>query len=304
MSPTRHRARAAVGDPLARHDGRRGGWALLRHGDVALRHAAVDVDEAIQELVAGSFYPDRRAWAREYLTVNASDAEALTAFAPGMDAHEVAPREPMSQRDDDAPPEWPVVEGEHLMSAEAQILLVSGSTRAGSTNTAVLRTAPQVAPVGVSTALYGGLADLPAFNPDHDHDPLPPAVADLRQQIAQADAVLFCTPEYAGALPGSFKNLLDWTVGGGEIYGKPVAWINVSSIAAPTGGADAHASLVTVLGYVGAQVVEAASARAAMSRTAVGADGTVTDPDVRQQLARVLTALQEHVRTADGEDSP
>lgn len=83
-----------------------------------------------------------------------------------------------------------------------------------------------------------------------------------------------------------------------------MAWINVSSIAAPTGGADAHASLAKVLGYVGAEVVEAASARAPMSRTAVGADGTVTDPDVRQQLARVLTALQEHVRTADGEESP
>ncbi|MGH4015240.1 MAG: NADPH-dependent FMN reductase [Pseudonocardiaceae bacterium] len=91
--------------------------------------------------------------------------------------------------------------------------------------------------------------DLPAFNPDDDHEPLHPAVADLRRQIA-ADALLFCTPEYAGALPGSFKNLLDWTVGGSEIYGKPVCWINASSVAAPTGGADAHASLAKVLGYV------------------------------------------------------
>lgn len=190
------------------------------------------------------------------------------------------------------------------MAAEPQILLVSGSTRTGSTNTAVLRTAPEVAPDGVSTVLYGGLADLPAFNPDHDHDPLPPVVADLRRQITAADAVLFCTPEYAGALPGSFKNLLDWTVGGGEIYGKPVAWINVSSIAAPTGGADAHASLAKVLGYVGAQVVEAACARAPMSRTAVGADGTVTNPDVRQQLTQVLAALREHVRAASDEGSP
>jgi len=48
-------------------------------------------------------------------------------------------------------------------------------------------------------------------------------VVKLRRQIAASDAVLFCTPEYAGALPGRFKNLLDWTVGGGEIYGKPVA---------------------------------------------------------------------------------
>jgi chromate reductase, NAD(P)H dehydrogenase (quinone) len=54
--------------------------------------------------------------------------------------------------------------------------------------------------------LYEGRSGLPAFNPDDDHDPLPPAVADMRQQIAAADAALFCTPEYAGLIPGSLKN--------------------------------------------------------------------------------------------------
>ncbi len=180
------------------------------------------------------------------------------------------------------------------MTAAVRILLVSGSTRAGSTNTAVLRTAPLVAPDDVSTSLYTGLTVLPAFNPDDDHDPLPPAVAELRAQLAGADAVLFCTPEYAGALPGSFKNLLDWTVGGGEIYRKPVGWINVSSVAAPTGGADAHASLAKVLGYVGADIVAGACARAPMTRDAVGPDGTVTDPEVRLQLAQVLRELASH----------
>jgi NAD(P)H-dependent FMN reductase len=178
----------------------------------------------------------------------------------------------------------------------ARILLVSGSTRSGSTNTAVLRTAPSVAPDDVTTDLYAGLADLPAFNPDDDHQPLHPAVADLRRQIAAADAILFCTPEYAGALPGSFKNLLDWTVGGGEIYGKPVAWINVSSVAAPTGGADAHESLAKVMGYIGVDVVSQACARAPMSRGGIGDDGLVTDADVRAQLADVLRALAHHVQ--------
>ena len=170
---------------------------------------------------------------------------------------------------------------------------MSGSTRAASTNTAVLRTAPEVAPAGVTTVLHDGLSALPAFNPDDDTDPLPPAVADLRRGIAAADAVLFCTPEYAGALPGSFKNLLDWTVGGTELSGKPVAWLNVSSVAAPTGGADAHASLARVLGYIGATVVEPACRRAPMTRAAVTADGTVSDPDVRRELTLALRLLAE-----------
>jgi NAD(P)H-dependent FMN reductase len=78
---------------------------------------------------------------------------------------------------------------------QIQILLVSGSLRAASTNSALLRT----------------------------------AVAALRAQLEAADAVLLSTPEYAGALPGSFKNLLEWTVGGDEIYRLPVAWVNAAA---------------------------------------------------------------------------
>ena len=54
------------------------------------------------------------------------------------------------------------------MTAQARILLISGSTRSGSTNTAALRTIAAVAPAGVSAELYDGLAGLPAFNPDQD----------------------------------------------------------------------------------------------------------------------------------------
>jgi len=57
---------------------------------------------------------------------------------------------------------------------------VSGSTRGGSTNTAVLRTAQVVAPAEITTVLYEGLAGLPAFNPDDDYEPLPAGVTDLR----------------------------------------------------------------------------------------------------------------------------
>lgn len=89
--------------------------------------------------------------------------------------------------------------------------------------------------------------------------------------MVAADAVLFCTPEYAGTLPGSFKNLLDWTVGSGELYGKPVAWINVANAGR---GEGAQATLVTVLGYVGAVIIEPACTHLAVGHHAVGPDRT------------------------------
>ncbi len=179
------------------------------------------------------------------------------------------------------------------MRPECRLLLVSGSLRGGSTNTAVLRTAQAVAPAGIVTALYEGLDRLPHFNPDDDADPLDPSVIDLRARIAGADAVLFSTPEYAGALPGSFKNLLDWTVGGIELYRKPVAWVNAS--ASPSNAAGAHESLRTVLGYVGTDLVEAACAHVPVPRSALGTDGLVEDPSIRAQLVAVLNTLADQV---------
>jgi NAD(P)H-dependent FMN reductase len=173
----------------------------------------------------------------------------------------------------------------------ARILLVSGSTRGGSTNTALLRTAQAAAPAGIEAVLYAGMTDLPHFNPDADADPLPAAVAGLRAEIAAAAAVLFCTPEYAGALPGTFKNLLDWTVGGFEMYQKPVAWVNASG--SPTRAAHAHASLETVLGYIHARIVPEACAHVPVRRDLVGADGMVADADVRRRIGEVLTVLAE-----------
>jgi chromate reductase, NAD(P)H dehydrogenase (quinone) len=89
-------------------------------------------------------------------------------------------------------------------------------------------------------------------------------------------------------LPGSFKNLLDWTVGGGEMYGKPVAWINV---AAPGRGAGAQESLASVLGYVGATVIEPACRRITVAGQAVGQDGLVADPAFRAEVTAALGAI-------------
>ena len=149
-----------------------------------------------------------------------------------------------------------------------------------------------IAPDGITAEIYGGLAALPAFSPDEDQQPPGPA-AELRARIAAADALLFCTPEYAGTLPGSLKNLLDWTVGGGEIYGKPVGWINVAVGGRGT-GAEEH--LAMVLRYVGAVAVERACVRVPVPRDAVGPDGIIADPGIRAELLSALMTLAEHAR--------
>jgi chromate reductase len=188
------------------------------------------------------------------------------------------------------------------MDRTVRVLLVSGSLRSGSTNTAALRTAAAVVPPGLEAVLYEGVGGLPHFNPDDDSDPLPVPVADLRSRIRIADAVVFSTPEYAGALPGSFKNLLDWTIGDdqpGSIYQKPVAWVNVSA----HGAVNAHESLRKVLCYATAEIIEEACAQVSVTHPMVDDDGLIDDEHVRSQLAALLESLASHVRGIAGEAS-
>lgn len=66
--------------------GRAGGsWALLHNGGVSLRHTHIDIDAAVSAVVQGSTYPDRAAWADEYIRAANSDADAIAAFTPKED---------------------------------------------------------------------------------------------------------------------------------------------------------------------------------------------------------------------------
>src|SRR5204863_353467 len=112
-----------------------------------------------------------------------------------------------------------------------RILAISGSLRARSSNTELLKAAAAVAPRSLRVALYTGLAELPHFNADLDVEgAVPPsAVHALRASVAAADGILICSPEYAHGVPGTLKNAFDWLVSGPEIPGKPIGLLNASA---------------------------------------------------------------------------
>ncbi|MFC3675626.1 NADPH-dependent FMN reductase [Ferrovibrio xuzhouensis] len=111
-----------------------------------------------------------------------------------------------------------------------RLLALSGSLRAASTNTALLRAAAAAAPAGMTVEIYDGLGRLPVFNPDDDEGPgpAPAPVADFRRRLGAADALLVACPEYAHGVPGGLKNALDWVVASGELVDKPAALLHAS----------------------------------------------------------------------------
>lgn len=187
--------------------------------------------------------------------------------------------------------------------AVRSLLLISGSTRHGSINSAVLTTARAAVPEPWQADLFTGLARLPQFNPDLEHpeleDPDPPStVAEMRRRIGDADALLFSTPECAGTMPGALKNLLEWTIGDTVMSGKPVGWINPS--AAPRRAADTYATLATVLSYTGPTVIDDACRDIPVFQRRLRADGSLDDPPTRQLIGAAARALTASVRGAGG----
>jgi NAD(P)H-dependent FMN reductase len=167
-----------------------------------------------------------------------------------------------------------------------RILLVSGSTNPASVHSAALRTAARTAPADIGVTLFDGLRDLPAFVPGERNPPS--AVTLLRHQVAAADAILFSTPEYAGSLPGSLKNMIEWLVAGGELGGKPVAWL---SVLAPGNDENACATLEAALGHGNAKLLTACCVRVPVDPGSIDAQGLVTDPRLHQALQDVLQSL-------------
>ncbi|MER8577166.1 NAD(P)H-dependent oxidoreductase [Mesorhizobium sp. M1423] len=108
------------------------------------------------------------------------------------------------------------------------ILAISGSLRAASTNSALVAALAQNAPPDCHVAVYDGLGRLPIFNPDDEGERTPPQAAALIDAVTVADGVIVSCPEYAHGVPGGLKNALDWLVSRDAAVGKPAMLVHAS----------------------------------------------------------------------------
>lgn len=164
------------------------------------------------------------------------------------------------------------------------ILGLSGSLRAGSTNTALLRACGELLPEGATLDLYD-FRDVPLFDADLGE---PPAVERLKAALRAADAVLIATPEYNWSIPGVLKNALDWSSRPGfrsPWAGKPVGVVGASPGA--VGTARAQGVLRNTLYAMLAQVYPHPEVLVGQSGARFQ-DGALTDAATRDHLRAYL----------------
>ena len=171
-----------------------------------------------------------------------------------------------------------------------KILAISGSLRDASYNSKLLRAAQELAPHGVEVELWNGLKAVPPYDED-DEVGEAPAVVELFDAIAGADAVLFSTPEYNSSIPGQLKNAIDWASrprATAPLRNVPVAVIGAST--GMFGAVWAQAELRKALASAGARVLDVELPVAA-AHTKFDEHGALVDDEIRAGLRVVLDAL-------------
>ena len=136
---------------------------------------------------------------------------------------------------------------------------------------------------------YDRVAALPHFNPDLDGDGtvLPAEVSKLRTSVNRADVMVVSTPEYVHALPGSFKNALDWLVSDPMFAGKRVAILHVDR-----GSSWALASLQEVLRTMNARILDTAFVALPLGTNLVDEAAILARDDLRRLLSGSIEVLR------------
>jgi len=161
-----------------------------------------------------------------------------------------------------------------------KIFAICGSTKASSTNLLYIIAISQLLGSGYEVTSLTSIADIPHFNPDLDTEYPAEQVEQLRKKISEADGILISTPEYAMGLPGSLKNILDWTVSSSSFSKKQVL-----AIVASSQGEKAYQSLIDILTVIEAEVH---ALLIPYAKTKINGEGNITHAETLSALQAIL----------------
>lgn len=172
------------------------------------------------------------------------------------------------------------------------IAAISGSLRADSINTRLLRNAQNLAPDGMTIDVLD-ISAIPLFNGDVESAGLPEAVRSVKDQVLRADGLLLSTPEYNHTYSGVIKNTLDWLSRGPDrpFPGKPVAVLAASP--GNFGGIRAQTELRRLMLALGAHVLPQPELIVPQAPSKFDEQGVLIDERTQTTYRTLLTNLRD-----------
>ena len=181
------------------------------------------------------------------------------------------------------------------------ILGLSGSLRAGSLNSSLLRAAAAAMPPGATLEL-GTIKGIPLSDGDvEEAQGLPDSVVRLKERVVATDGLLLVTPEYNNSLPGVFKNAIDWLSRPPADIPRVFAKRPVGVIGASPGGFGtllSQTAWLPVLKTLGTAAYFGGRLQVSRAGDVFDAEGKLVDDRIREQLKKYLAGFCEFVAAA------
>ncbi|MBA4197696.1 MAG: FMN reductase [Chitinophaga sp.] len=172
-----------------------------------------------------------------------------------------------------------------------QIFIINGSASSNSSNEKLIRLFVQQTKNIFSCTVFNELKSLPHFNPELSADNPPAIIQSFRQSIANADAVLICTPEYVFSIPSGLKNCLEWCVATMVFTDKPLGIITASAH-----GQKGHAELQLIMQTLSARFTEATTLLIQGIKGKMNEKGMLTDKTTVENLNSFIKAFTNLVQ--------
>ena len=180
-----------------------------------------------------------------------------------------------------------------------RVFAIAGSLRGGSFNKMLLRTARELAPVGMAIELFD-LEGIPFFNADVEERGDPDPVTHFKTAIRASDALLIATPEYQHGISGVLKNALDWAsrpTGHSPMQRKAAAIMGATP--GRMGTARAQTQLRQSLAFTDMYTVLQPEVLVSHAYEKFDRDGRLTDEPTREFIRKLLAELQALARAVD-----
>ena len=176
-----------------------------------------------------------------------------------------------------------------------KILGIAGSLREGSFNKGALRAAVELAPEGVEIEEFD-ISGLPGFSQDDEQNP-PEKVKEFKRKIREADAILFCSPEYNYSVPGVLKNAIDWAsrpYGDSAWEGKPAAVMGASIGGNGTARMQYHLRQIMV--FLDMHPVNRPEVMISNCTDKYDEQGNLTDEETKKYIGQLVASLADWAR--------
>ena len=172
-----------------------------------------------------------------------------------------------------------------------KVLAISGSSRKGSYNWALLEAAKEMLPENMTLEIFD-VSKFPLYSQDLDRGP-PAIVRTFKEKIRDCDAILFASPEHNYSVTAVLKNAIEWgnrPPGDNSWDGKPAAIVGASS--GPRGSVRAQLHLRQIMVDLNLHPINQPQLLLARAQDAFDKDLRLRDETYRETLKTVLQSLK------------